>query len=481
MKKVILMLSAAAFAAALCFVFSPTSSASSGNKAEVTFSKDVAPIFFKNCVECHKPNDIAPMSLITYKEARPWARSIKEKVANREMPPWSPDPHYGEFSNEKRLSDKDVQTIVAWVDGGAKEGNPKDLPAVPELAKGGWSIGKPDAVFEMGETWTIQPDAPDNYINFFIPTNFKEDRWVQMAEILPGNRRVVHHVIAFIQTPQMMAKREAEAKAAGGKVGARKADGKLFYLDGTLRRVRMEAPVVDDACSQQQPTGGRRIGGGGDENEGQLLAGYAPGLQPTVYQPGVAKKLPAGSTIMFQMHYSAFRGSLEKPELDRTKIGLVFAKEPPDKVAITFAAANVMFKIPAGDGNHEVTACQEVPLDVQVVNYMPHMHLRGKDMKYEIVYPDGRRETLLWVPKFSFNWQAAYVLKNPLSVPKGSKLIVTAHYDNSKNNKYNPDATKDVRWGDPTYDEMMIGWLDILVDNKAKVQKTDAAARGGQK
>ena len=244
MKKAISILFAAAAVAALCFVFSPASSASGPGKKDVTFSKDVAPIFFKNCAECHKPNDIAPMSLLTYKEARPWARSIKEKVASREMPPWSPDPHYGQFSNEKRLTDKEVETIVAWVDSGAKEGNPKDMPPTPEFARGGWSIGKPDAVLEMGEEWTIDPNAPDNYINFFIPTNFKEDRWVQAAEILPGNRRVVHHVIAFIQSPQMMAKRAEAAKASNGRVGGRAADGKLFYLDGTLRRVKMDAPVV---------------------------------------------------------------------------------------------------------------------------------------------------------------------------------------------------------------------------------------------
>jgi len=480
MKKKLTMTFAVALVAALGFFASTTSSANSGGKPEVTFSKDVAPIFYKNCAECHKPNDIAPMSLLTFKEARPWARSIKEKVVSREMPPWSPDPHYGKFSNENRLTQKEVETIVAWVDGGAKEGNPKDLPVMPEFANGGWSIGKPDAVLEMQEEWTIQPDAPDNYINFFIPTNFKEDRWVQMAEILPGNRKVVHHVIAFIQSPQMMAKRAEAAKASSGRFGARTADGKLFYLDGTLRRVKAEAPVVDDACAQQNAPGGRRIGGGGDENEGALLAGYAPGLQPTVYSPGVAKRLPAGSTIMFQVHYSAFRGSLDKAQKDRTKVGLIFAKEAPDKMAVTFAAANVLFKIPAGADNHEVTACQTVPRDVQVVNYMPHMHLRGKDMKYEVIYPDGKRETLLWVPKFNFNWQAAYVLTQPLTIPKDSKLIVTAHFDNSTKNKYNPDPKKDIRWGDPTYDEMMIGWMDIMIDNPMKAVKPDAA-RGGNK
>ncbi|HST22735.1 MAG TPA: cytochrome c [Blastocatellia bacterium] len=482
MKKVFLLSFAAAFVAALCFVFLPTGSANSGGKKEVTFNKDVAPIFFKNCAECHRPNDIAPMALLNYKEARPWAKSIKEKVVNREMPPWSPDPSHGDFRNDKRLSQKDVDTIVAWVDGGAKEGNAKDLPPLPEMAKGGFSIGKPDVVLEMAEEYTVDPNAPDNYINFFIPTNFTEDKWIQAAEILPGNRKVVHHVIAFIQTPQMMAKRAEAAKSGGQKLGARNANGSMFYLDGTLRRVRQDAPVMDDTCGQasaQRPV--RGSGGNGEENEGALLAGYAPGKEVDSWPIGMAKKVPAGSTLMFQMHYSAFRGSLDKPVKDRTKVGIIFAKEPPDKMILTSGVVNATFKIPAGAGNHEVVACQTVPRDFQILNYMPHMHLRGKDMKYEIIYPDGKRETLLWVPKFNFNWQDTYYLKQPLNVPKGSKFIVTAHFDNSTKNKYNPDAAKDIRWGDPTYDEMMIGWMDILIDNPAKAVKPDAAARSGNK
>lgn len=452
--------------------------ADSKSKKEVTFSKDVAPIFYKSCAECHKPNDIAPMSLLSYKESRPWARSIKEKVLAREMPPWSPDPAHGDFSNDARLSQADVDTIVAWVDQGAKEGNPKDLPAKPEFISGGWQIGKPDVVLEMNEEWTIEPNAPDNYINFFIPTNFKEDMWVQAAEILPGNRSVVHHVIAFVQTPQMMAKREAESKQTGERVGKRSSrESALFYLDGTLRRVKMDAPVMDDACSQSVNRGRRDGNGDGEENEGQLLAGYAPGKGVDVYPSGMAKKVPAGATLMFQMHYSSFKGALEKPEKDRTKIGLIFAKEPPDKVIYTYAAANVMFKIPAGADNHEVTACQTFPMDAQIITYMPHMHLRGKDMKYDVIYPDGRKETLLWVPKFNFNWQTMYYLKKPLNIPKGTKLIVTAHFDNSEKNRYNPDPKKEVRWGDPTYDEMMIGWMDIVIDNPAKRLRPAPAAK----
>jgi mono/diheme cytochrome c family protein len=481
MKKAIL-LSAVAGLAAMCFFISPSTNASGTAKKEVTYNKDVAPILFNNCAECHRPNDIAPMSLLNFKEVRPWARSIKEKVVNREMPPWSPDPAYGEFTNDHRLAQKDIDTVVAWVDQGAKEGNAKDLQKMPDFVTGGWEIGKPDVVLQMAEEHVVKPDDPDNYINFFIPTNFKEDVWVQAAEVHPGNRRVVHHVIAFIQTSQMMAKRMEEAKAKGEKLGKRGAGGSgLFYLDGNLRRVKMDAPVMNNACDQKAP-GGRQPGGGGaeGENEGMLLAGFAPGTGNTAYPPGTAKKVPAGSTLMFQMHYSAFRGSLKEAVTDRTSIGLIFAKQPPDKMVITSAAANIMFKIPAGEGNHEVVACQTVPRDIQVINYMPHMHLRGKDMKYEVIYPDGKRETLLWVPKFSFNWQSVYWLKQPINIPKGTRLIVTAHFDNSTKNKYNPDPKKDVRWGDPTYDEMMIGWMDITIDNPMKAVKPDAARASGK-
>ncbi|HYV04797.1 MAG TPA: hypothetical protein VFB82_09435, partial [Blastocatellia bacterium] len=343
MKKAILLSAAAAVVAAFCLGVSPATSASGSGKKEVTFTKDVASIMYNNCATCHRPNDIAPMSLLSYKEVRPWARSIKEKVVNREMPPWSPDPAYGEFTNDHRLAQKDIDTVVAWVDQGAKEGNPKDLPQMPDyVAGGGWEIGKPDAVFQMAEEHVVKPDDPDQYINFFMPTNFKEDVWVQAAEIHPGNRRVVHHVIAFIQTPQMMAKKAEDAKAKGEKLGKRAAGGSgLFYLDGNLRRVKMDAPIIDNTC-EQKATAGRQPGGNGEgENEGMLLAGFAPGTGNTVYPAGTAKKLPAGSTIMFQMHYSAFRGSLKDSVTDRTKIGLILAKQAPDKMVITSAAANV--------------------------------------------------------------------------------------------------------------------------------------------
>ncbi|HSB12737.1 MAG TPA: thiol-disulfide isomerase [Blastocatellia bacterium] len=452
-----------------------TTSANSGAKKEVTFNRDVAPILFANCAECHRTNDIAPMSLMSYKESRPWARSIKEKVINREMPPWSPDPKYGEFTNDHRLAQKDIDTIVAWVDQGAKEGDAKDL-VVPEFSStDGWRLGKPDAVFDIGQEFKVTPGMPDTIQNFIVPTNFKEDKWVTAAEILPGNRKVVHHVIAFIQTPAMI----AEFQKGQGRARALM-QSEVFYRDGTLLKVKADAPVIDDGCGA--PNGGsafkRPSASEGGDAFGLFLAGYAPGKGIDVFPPGTAKKVPAGSMLVFQMHYSSYGGKFEGAQGDKTRLGLHFASKPPERSLNTVGIQNHYFKLPPRDGNHLVTACFTFDADVHLTSYMPHMHLRGKDMKYDVVYPDGRTETLLSVPKFSFNWQTMYYLKKPVFLPKGTKMIVTAHFDNSDKNKYNPDPSKAIRWGDPTYEEMMIGWMEYYVDSPSKTIRPDAAATG---
>ena len=452
-----------------------TVSANSGPKKEVTFNRDVAPIFYKNCAECHRANDIAPMSLMSFKESRPWARSIKEKVISREMPPWSPDPKYGEFTNDHRLSQADIDKIVAWVDQGAKEGDAKDL-VVPEFkTTDGWRIGKPDAVFDLGQEFKVTPGMPDTIQNFIVPTNFKEDKWVTAAEILPGNRKVVHHVIAFIQTPEMI---EQFKKGEGRARALMQSD--VFYRDGTLLKVKADAPVIDNGCGA--PNGGfafkRPSASEGGDAFGLFLAGYAPGKGIDVFPAGTAKRVPAGSMIVFQMHYSSYGGKFDGAQGDKTRLGLHFASKPPERSLNTVGIQNHYFKLPAGDGNHEVSACFTFDADVKLTSYMPHMHLRGKDMKYDVIYPDGRTETLLWVPKFSFNWQTMYYLKKPVLLPKGTKMIVTAHFDNSDKNKYNPDPTKTIRWGDPTYEEMMIGWMEYYVDGPTKGVRPDAAATG---
>lgn len=382
----------------LC-LFACTAFAASVQSPKVTYSKDVAPILNQRCVECHRAGEVAPMAFTSFKETRPWAAAIKERVAARKMPVWLADPHYGEFRNDRRLSQQEIDTIVAWASNGAPEGDPKDLPAPPQFVAG-WNIGKPDQVFDIGQDYEVPASGVVPYKYFKVPTNFTEDKWVEAAEIRPGNRGAVHHVIVFVIEPN--------GKPSFGEMGA-------------------------------------------------LLTGYAPGEQPLQFEPGTAKLVKAGSTLLFQMHYTP-NG---KAYTDRSMVGLQFAQETPKYVARTDKALNFAFKIPAGDPNYEVKSSWTAKNDVDFIGLMPHMHVRGKDFKYTATYPDGRQEVLLSVPKYDFNWQLNYETKKPIHMPKGTRIDCVAHFDNSANNAANPDPTKDVKWGDQTWEEMMIGWFTI--------------------
>jgi hypothetical protein len=449
-------------------------------KREVTFTKDVAPIFFGSCVECHRPGEAAPFSLLTYKDARPWARSIKEKVVKREMPPWHADPNHGQFANDRRLTQSEVDTIAAWVDGGTKEGNPKDLPAAPSFIAG-WNIGKPDVVLQMTEEFTLEASGPDEYQYFEIETNFKEDKYVQMAEARPGNRAIVHHIIAFIQPPPKQAGPQKKlTREEIDKYRAEAEKNSIFRREGFLMRMKPGIPVYDDGCALPHGGNSERLDGHQREesDNGQLLCGFAPGMNPAIFQPGTAKKIPAGSKIIFQMHYAKATGKVER---DRSMVGLIFAKQPPEKQVITRPVSNTWFEVPPGADNHRVTACWTTRDDIRINTLMPHMHLRGKAMEIKAVYPDGRSEVLLNVPNYSFSWQTVYYLKNPVAIPKGTRLVVTAHFDNSAKNKYNPNPAAPVRFGEPTYDDMMIGWVDYTVEKRAGVDKPDAASGAASK
>lgn len=396
----------------LFFLMMAAASASGPSGVNVTFTKDVAPILYNRCVECHRAGEIAPMSLVSYQEVRPWAKSIRQRVADRSMPPWSADPHYGKFSNDPSLSQKEIETIVGWVDAGAPKGDDKDQPPAPKFVQG-WTIGKPDVVLAMQEEHAIPADGTIPYLYFTIPTGFKEDKWIQAMEIRPGNRGVVHHVIAFAQEP------------------------------GAIRR--------GNAAGEAQ------------QGRGQL-GGITPNKTGVVFAPGTARLIKAGSNIVFQMHYTT-NGEATK---DRTSIGLVFAKEPPVRTVVTGNALNARFVIPAGEANHEVRSSTTFKDDVHISSFMPHMHFRGKDFTYTAVYPDGHSEILLSVPKYDFNWQLTYVLEKPVALPKGTRLDCVAHFDNSTKNKYNPDPTKEVRWGDQTWEEMMIGWFGYTRDTEQR-------------
>ena len=448
-KKIIVALTGALFAVLSAFPWPSSQARELGSKGKpVTFNKDVAPLFYAHCTECHRPGEASPMSLFTYKGARPWAKSIREKVSSRAMPPWHADPRFGEFANDRRLSEQAINTIVAWVEAGAPEGEAKDLPPAPPYSSA-WKIGQPDLILTMAEDYSLAAQGADEYVEFVLPAHLAENKWIKAIEIQPGNRQVVHHAIAFIQTPAMAA---AKAKAQ-----SKPPADSIFYREGSLQRVKPDAPVYDDGCAA--PNGGLAPGSRA-EMTGPALGFYAPGKDIARWPANGARLLPAGSNIILEMHYSKTTGKAEK---DRTSVGLIFAKEPPEKTVLSQGGLNNYFSIPAGASNHEVKACCEFRQDTQLLSLMPHMHKRGKDMKYEVVQPDGQRRTLLWAPAYDFNWQTQYTFKEPVFVPKGSRLILTAHYDNSARNRANPDPTKVVRWGNPTYDEMLVGYFEYFV------------------
>jgi hypothetical protein len=436
---------------------------------EVTFSADMAPILYEHCANCHHPNDIAPMSLLTYKETRPWAAAIREAVLSRQMPPWKADPRYGKWSNDFSLSEKEIATIKAWVDQGAKEGDPKRLPAPPVFTTE-WKIGKPDVVIAI-PPHKLTATGPDEYEYFKVPTHFTEDKWVIAAELRPGNRKIVHHAHVFVEEPE---KPKSAAKDKPADPQAAYADW-LSVHEGKLHWVRPEAPVIDDGCVVDDNSywPGRKPH---DENFGSwgLISSYLPGREPDVYPEGTARKIPAGAVLEFQIHYSK---ATKKEETDATSVGLIFAKEPPRQVAKRVDLSNYFFLIPPGAPDVEVSECHTFKQDMYLTSLTPHMHLRGKDARFEVTYPDGRKETLLFVAHYNFNWQITYRMSEPKFIPKGTRLAIISHFDNSPNNPLNPDPTKVVRWGEASEMEMMDGWIEYLDAPPGREKQMSAQAR----
>jgi hypothetical protein len=401
--------------------------AANSGPSQVTFYKDVLPVLQKNCQSCHRPGEAAPMSFLTYESTRPWAKAMKASVVTKKMPPWFADPHFGKFSNDRTMSQAEINTIVAWADSGAKAGNTKDAPP-PVQFTSGWAIPNPDVVLEMPMEFEIPASGTIDYQYIVIPTNFKEDRYVQFAEARPGDRERVHHIIAFIREPG----------------------------NPWLKEAKPGVPFVPAAAARDDRTRAREGGGG----FGDMVCGYAPGLPPQMVKPGQAKLVKAGSDIVLQMHYTA-NG---KPGRDRSRIGLVFAKDKPAERLITLAASNESFAIPPGDPNYRVDSKITLHRDTKLSALLPHMHLRGKAFEYRAVYPSGETEVLLKVPKYDFGWQLWYMLDQPKLLPAGTTIECTAYFDNSPNNPANPDPSKTVRFGEQSWDEMMIGFFDVAVD-----------------
>lgn len=366
-------------------------------EATPTYSKDVAPILNTNCVSCHRPGDIAPMSLLSYDEVRPWARSIAKNVEEGIMPPWHADPGFGPFKNERSLTDEEVATIVRWVETGAREGNKKDLPPKPQFDESGWKLGEPDYVVEFDPV-DVSADGPDQFYDLIGKTELDEDKWITAVEIQPGDRRVVHHVILWQ---------------------------------------------------------------GGQASQEGWIGAWAAGAQPMEFPKGTGRLLKKGQNIIGDMHYHPSGEATQ----DQTKVGLHFAEsEDIEKELINLWVANNSFEIPPGHPNYEARSNYTFPQDSRILTLTPHMHYRGKDFSYALVYPDGTRKDLLKVSNYDFNWQTLYEFEEPVVAPAGSRIECVAHWDNSPENPDNPDPNKTVRFGLESYDEMMIGFVDYVVE-----------------
>jgi thiol-disulfide isomerase/thioredoxin/mono/diheme cytochrome c family protein len=372
----------------------------------LTYHARVERIIQTNCVECHRKDGGAPFGLTTYDEVVAQKGMIRKTVDKGTMPPWFAAPptkgNHSQWANDRSLSEADKADLLAWLGGELKKGDPADAP-LPRSFATGWQIGKPDVVYQLPEPIAVKAEGTMRYQIVTVETKLDEDKWVQGLEVQPTAREVVHHVLVF-----------AVPKGAPRAIG---------------------------------------------EAQG-FFAAYVPGSTGVVYPDGMAKKLPKGTNLIFQLHYTP-NGTATT---DRTRLGLVWAKEPPKHEIRVSAAANPGIRIPPGADNHQVEARLPVPFDAKVTAFFPHAHLRGKAARYEVRLPDGTRKPLLDVPHYDFNWQLAYRYADPMAVPRGSMLIYTAWYDNSDKNPANPDPTKLVRWGQQTYDEMHLGYVEYYID-----------------
>jgi hypothetical protein len=388
-----------------------------------TFYKDVLPILKDHCQSCHRPGEVAPMPLVTYEQTRPWASAIAHEVQMKMMPPWFADSRYGHFANDPSLTEQQISAISAWAAAGAPAGNSLDAPPAKEWAKG-WNIVQPDLVVRMPKSVQIPVRGEVEYTYEIVPTHFTDDRWVQMSEFRPGSPAHVHHSVVYIRPPDSPWLRHAPI-------------GEPFT-----------ASTLKDPMEQRQA----------HETTSDLLLVYAPGSSPDQWPDGMAKFVPAGSDLVFQMHYTT-NGTAAQ---DQSGVGVVFAKAPSKQRVITLQLNNHALIIPPGADDFRVEVQGTLPNDATLLSLFPHMHLRGKRFEYDIVHDDRSVEVLLRV-NYHFHWQLSYRLAEPRLLKAGTKLRAIAWYDNSKNNPHNPDPTKTVTWGDQTSDEMMVGFFDVAV------------------
>ena len=414
-----------AFAAALSTVplLSVRNWSASQTASTPTFYRDVLPILQQHCQSCHRPGEIAPFSLTTYDDTRKFDAAVASAVESKKMPPWFADPRFGHFSDDPSLTAAQIATIVAWAKSGAPAGNPEDAPPPPHWIDG-WNIPEPDAVFEMPKPVEIPARGQVEYTYEIVPTHFTEGKWVQMSEVRPSSRANVHHAVVYVRPP-----------------GAK-----------WLQHAPVGIPFTADDMTDEQDRHDTHT------TKADIVLVYAPGSLPDRWPDGMAKFIPAGSDLVFQMHYT----TNGRATSDRTEIGLVFAKQPPAQRVLTLQLTNSSFVIPPGVDDYRVEVHGTLPNDATLLSFLPHMHLRGKTFEYNIIHANGSIETLLRV-NWDFFWQMSYRLAEPRPLKAGTELQAVAWYDNSKNNPHNPDPDASVRWGDQTDDEMMVGFFDVAV------------------
>jgi hypothetical protein len=418
------------------------SRAGSARNAEPTFAEDIAPIVYKHCTSCHRPDGLAPFSLLDYESAAPKIRKIKGMVASGRMPPWQAAGPRGVFRNDRRLTDQEREMIIRWVDAGAKPGDPKHLPPRPEYPAG-WEIGTPDAIVQMPEPYVVPAEGTIEYQYFEVPTGITEEKWVQAIEIMPGAREVVHHVLVYAKVPPPPGATPPPPRAPGAPRPT-----PLFLRNP--EHAPPDRPQNDSVPPRQL---------------GALIGTTAPGTNVVELPAGTALRLRAGTVLTFQMHYTAHGHEMK----DRTSVGFRFAKEMPSEEIFAAAFTNGAFTLPAGAKDVAVPSEIGVSQPVKIWGLMPHTHLRGTRWQYKLERPDGTSEMVLDVPRYDFNWQTYYLFATPLEIPVGAKLTSMAWYDNSASNRNNPDPKIDVKWGDQTWEEMQYtGFLYSVPSRRLK-------------
>lgn len=378
---------------------------------EPTFSRHVAPIVFSYCASCHRPGEVAPFSLLSYEDVVKHAEQVERVTRSRFMPPWKPVAGYGEFLDDQGLTDEQIATLSAWVKAGMPRGEPAEEPELPKFTEG-WKLGQPDLVVKLPVAYEVPAEGEDVYRCFVIPTGFLEDKQVAALEFRPGNRQVVHHMLTFLDTKGAARKRDEEDPGPGYQ----------------------------------------SFGGPGFTPQGQL-GGWAPGAMPRMLPEGTARLVPKGSDLVIQMHYSP----TGKPEVDQSEVGIYFARTPTKKWINTLPLLNPGLTIAPGAERHREAVAYTLPVEIELVGVVPHMHLLGKEMRAWATLPDGSVRPLVWIDDWDFNWQGQYTFKEPVELPKGTRLEFEAYYDNSEENPFNPsNPPRRVTWGEQTTDEMAL-------------------------